>query len=135
MKHDFELWFEVRGAEIYAALVPAYSTHGAAKELARAAWEEIATLSEPPAVSDGSARVEDGFPPLRLTELGSENAAEGEGSAPAPAGVGESARVLCGGCQNCALENMTESETAVVECAGCKFRGPLVGIFSRPAPK
>lgn len=124
----FELWWEKHGAQIYAASISSLSIHRASKNLALAAFEqgvnlwagivEPAPTDEPVAESD---------PRPSAAEL------EAVAAAAPPAGPDKSARVLCGACQNCGLENHIEAENIAFECSGCKYVGFPVGVFSRPA--
>ena len=121
----FELWWEKEGAQLYAEVISKLSIHRAAKSLALAAFEHgVFAASENP--------VETEIPPVEsdsLVPAGEPN----PGDELVPAGDNGSARVRCGTCQNCGLENAAGFENDPVECSGCKYVGRLANIFERPA--
>lgn len=138
----FESWWEKFGAQSYSEFTSGLSIHGAAKSLALVAFEMgfhagAAFPVEKPAPIPGvilseHENREDFFAPT-VPETIPEFAENHSGIAAAPAGVDKSARVSCGLCQNCGLENLAEPENAPTECSGCRYVGPLAAIFSRPA--
>jgi hypothetical protein len=123
----FEIWWEKDGAQLYATLISSQSIHRASKLLALAAFEQGVPAGYDSKDYNPDEKPAESDPRPTAAEL------EAVAAAAPPAGPDKSARVLCGACQNCGLENHIEAENITFECSGCKYVGFPVGVFSRPA--